>query len=905
MRLWHILLSRVRSLLLRNRREDDLDEELQLHIVQQADYWIAQGVDAEEARLRARRQFGNVESLKEESRDARGTGVWDALVRDTRHAARRLFRDWRFSVPAVLLLGLGIGANTAIFSIVNATLFRPSPFADSERLVEIYQNTKEGAPGTNTYPVYLDVVTSTNVFAHVMAVTPPLTVSYREGLGPVRNGTAEYATPSFPAVLGIQPSLGRWFTADEERLGAPLVAVVGHQAWTTRFGADPSVIGRTVYVQGLPTTIIGVGPAGYRSTFDIGLVTDFWLPIASALGPLTSVRRAAAEAPFFVRARLHDGVTRAQAQAAMDVLGRRLAQEYPDEDPGTGISVYATDDVRIHPQVDTFLFALASLVLAVVGLVLAVACSNLATLLLVRAATRAKEVSIRLAIGATRWQVVRHLLAESLLLSLAGGVAGCTLAWWLIRSLRAVELPITVDFSLDARVLAFAVVLSAITGVLFGLAPALHATRLDLLSAIRGDGQTGSSGLRWFTLRNGLVVFQVTASVVMLTATGAFMQMGVAIRDQRLGYGVEGVAWLETDARYSGYTAERATAVYDELRRRVGALPGVQAVTQTQDPPMTNNTVAVVIEGTERVVNAGSRQAAPGFFHVMQIPILVGRAIDARDRPGSPLVAVITESMARTYFGGLNAVGRRFRLDQKMPVMSSVPTTVGGREWFEVIGVAPDTGGDVADPERQAFYYAAEQAPLPVGRGGIAIITRTSGDAAALVRDLQRELLAIDPSLPIFTAMTMKQRVEQAQEGPYAVALSLGALGALGLVLAGVGLYAVIAFAVSRREREIGIRMALGARSGDVVGDVARDVAVVLGAGAGVGLVFAIMVVLGLRATSNTSTGMVNIDFYPPSVDPLQLAAIVAFIGVVGVVAAFVPARRAARMSPLSALRRE
>jgi len=289
MRLWHILRSRTRSLLFRRRREEELAEELRLHIEQQADYWIAQGLDSEEARLRARRQFGNVESLKEASRDARGTGVWDALVRDTRHAARRLLRDWRFSVPAVLLLSLGIGANTAIFSIVNATLFRPSPFADSSRLVELYQNTKEGAPGTNTYPVYLDMATSTNVFAHVMAVTPPLTVSYRDGQGPVRSGTAEYATPTFPTVLGIQPSLGRWFTADEERLGAPLVAVIGHQAWTKRFGADPGVIGRTVYVQGLPTTIIGVGPAGYRSTFDIGLVTDFWLPIASALGPLTSV----------------------------------------------------------------------------------------------------------------------------------------------------------------------------------------------------------------------------------------------------------------------------------------------------------------------------------------------------------------------------------------------------------------------------------------------------------------------------------------------------------------------------------------------------------------------------------------------------------------------------------------
>ena len=318
-------------------------------------------------------------------------------------------------------------------------------------------------------------------------------------------------------------------------------------------------------------------------------------------------------------------------------------------------------------------------------------------------------------------------------------------------------------------------------------------------------------------------------------------------------------------------------------------------MTLTQQPPMTNNSVGVVIDGVssgERPLIAGSRQAAPGFFDVMRIPILAGRAIDARDRPGSPRVAVISESMARTYFGGLNAVGRRFRIDPQ-------------REWIEVVGVAPDTGGDGADPELQAFYYAVEQATLPLGGGDAAIIARTSGDASALVRDLQRELLAIDPSLPVFTARTMKQRVEEEQQGPYAVALSLGALGALGLLLTGVGLYAVIAFAVSRRAREIGIRMALGARSSDVVRDVARDVTVVLGAGAGVGIAFAILVILALRATSNTSTGMVNIDFVPPSVDPLQLATIVAFIAAVGVGAAFFPARRAARMDPLIALRRD
>jgi predicted permease len=903
MRLWNILRSRLRSVFFRDRREDDLSEELRLHLERQTEAWIAQGIDPAAAKQRARRQFGNIESLKEESRDARGTAAWDALLRDTRHAGRRLVRDWRFSVPAVLLLALGIGANTAIFSIVNATLFRPSPFAESHRLVEIYQNTREGVPNTNTYPAYLDMAAMTNVFAHVTTTTIPFPVSYRLGHGAVRSGLAEYTTPSYPTVLGMQPSVGRWFTADEERRGAPVVAVIGHHTWTTHFGADPNIIGRVVYIQGTSATIIGVGPEGHRGTLNLGLVTDFWLPVASAMAPLVDVR-AAVEAPFFVKARLRDGVTVEQARAAMDGLGRRLATEYPDEDPGRGISVFPTDDVRVHPRMDALLSGIASLVLAIVGLVLAIACSNLATLLLVRAAGRAKEVSIRLAVGATRWLVVRHLLTESLLLSLAGGAAGCVLAWWLLRVLSRIELPITVDFSLDVRVLVFALVLSVVTGVLFGLAPALKATRLDLLAVIREDGQSGVAGRRWFTLRNGLVVFQVTASVVMLTATGALMQMEVAARAQRVGFAIDGVAWLQTDARYSGYTPERAEAAYDELRRRVAALPGVQAVTVLQREPMSNATLPVIVDGAnggDRAVGVGSMSAGPGFFDVLRIPIIAGRAIDARDRRGTPQVAVITESMARQQFGSLNAVGRRFRVDWE----GQAP------QWIEVVGVVRDTGradlaSELTDREPQIFFHPVEQ---PVGPevlgGGRTIVARTSGDALGLVRDLQRELLAIDPSLPVLSAMTMAQRLEESLAGARAVAMSLGALGALGLLLAGIGLYAVVAFAVARRSREIGIRMALGARSSDVVRDVARDVAVVLGGGAAVGLTASLLVILTMRNFSNFSSGMANIDLYRPSVDPVQLAAIAAFILFVGVVAAFVPARRASRMSPLSALREE
>ena len=898
MRLLHILRSRVRSVLHRNRCEDDLAEELQLHIERQAEEWIAEGADPVDARLRARRQFGNIESLKEESRQARGTAVWDSVVRDTRQAARRLVRDWRFSVPAVLLLALGIGATTATFSVVNATLFRPASFTESDRLVDLYQDTRDGAPGTNSYPAYLDMAAATHVFADVMAASIPMPVNYREGRGPVRRAIVEYTTPTYPAVLGLRLSLGRWFTTHEERPGAPVVAVLGHEAWTRRFGADRNVIGRTLYVQGMEATIIGVGPPGYRGMMNIGIVTDFWLPIGSALSPLVAVRRPI-EAPFFVKARLRDGVTVAQAQAAMDALGKRLATEYPKEDPGQGISVFATSDVRVHPQMDRLLRGLASLLLAVVGLVLAIACSNLATLLLVRAMARAKEVSIRLAVGATRWLAVRHLLVESLLLSLVGGAIGATLAWWVMRSLRAVELPITVDFGVDARVLGFALALSVLTGVLFGVGPALKATRVDLLSVIREDGHTTSPGRRWFTLRNSLVVFQVTASVVMLTAAGAFLQLGGAAATQRIGFAVKGVAWIQTDARYSGYTPDRAAAMYDEVQRRTSALPGVQAVTVIQGEPMEAATLPIVVEGsTDGVVGAASMWAGPGFFEVMQIPILFGRGIDTSDRNGSPHVAVITESMARRYFGAINAVGRRFRVDQQA-------------QWIEVIGVVGDTGtsdreGEITDPQREIFFHSIDQTDGPaILAGGRSIAARTSGDAAALVRELQRELLAFDPSLPILSAMTMERRIAESLARPRAVAGFVGAVGIVGLVLAGVGLYAVIAFAVSRRAREIGIRIALGAQSRDVVRDVARDVTAVLGTGAGVGLLSALLVIMAMRTFSSTSNGVVSIDLYRPHVDPWQLGTIVGFIVAVGLAAAFVPARRAARMNPLSALRQE
>jgi len=327
MRLWHAVTARLRSLVLRRRSDDDLDEELRLHVEREIERTIAAGVLPHDARRRVLRDFGGVEQIKEACRDARGTAALDALVRDSRHGVRRLVRDWRFTSAAVLILALGIGANTAIFSLVNMALFREQPFADPDRLVDIYQNAPNGGGvGASSYPAYRDMAEYTDVFASATAALVPSGVNYGDG-GAVRPALAEYTTATYLTVLGLRPSLGRWFDAAEDAPGTEVVAVLGHRAWIRKFGADPSIIGRTVRIEGVPVTIVGVGPASHNATLNLGIVTDFWLPISAipALGgPPRAVERRPEEPGFFVKARLRDGVTVAQAQAAMDNLGARL-----------------------------------------------------------------------------------------------------------------------------------------------------------------------------------------------------------------------------------------------------------------------------------------------------------------------------------------------------------------------------------------------------------------------------------------------------------------------------------------------------------------------------------------------------------------------------------------------------
>jgi predicted permease len=829
----------------------------------------------------------------------------DTLTRDSRYGLRRLMRDWRFTTAAVLILGVAIGANTAIFSLVNAVLFREQAFADPDHLVNIYQNDRAGKPFVvASYSNYMEMAEYSDVFAATTAATVPMGARYSLD-GAIGAAMVEYATATYADALGLRPSLGRWFNETEERAGAPLVAVLGYQTWTRVFREDPGVLGRIVRIDGMPVTIVGVGPANHRGTVDIGVGTDFWLPITAL--PATEVPglRGAPTifAPLLVKARLRDGVTLAQAQAAMDVLGRRLAEEHPEDfrregegAVGIGITVLASTDVRVHPQADALAMTLASLLLVVVALVLAIACSNLATLLLVRGAARAREISVRLALGASRNRLVRHLLAESLLVSLAGGIVGCLLAWWGMRVLQRIDLPARVDLTIDYRVLAFAIVLSLVTGVVFGLAPALKSTRLDLMTSLRDEGLQPIDHRR-LTLKSALIVFQVAISVLLLGGTSVFLQMASAARELRVGYAVDGVAMLETDVRFAGYSEEAAITVYDELLRRIEAIPGVESAALLRGLPMQGNGVPIVVDGAAgqegSAVPAGMYEAGPRFFETLRIPLLYGRVFDTRDRADTPRVAVITERMARDYFGEPNAVGRRFR------------SANDSSAWTEVIGVVGDVGtgnfaDDVLDPVSPPFYRSYTQAGAPP----TTVIARTAGDAAALVAAMQRELRAVDATLPVMTAKTMAQALEKSQAQPKAISAFLGVLGGLGLVLASIGLYAVVAFAVATRTREIGVRIALGARSRQVVWSIVRGVAGLIAVGIGFGLLLAVLAMLAMRGLSG-DVGIGNIAVYHPAIDPVALLAIAAITTLVGIAAAFVPGRRAARMNPLVALRHE
>jgi predicted permease len=813
----------------------------------------------------------------------------DTLLQDTRYAVRRLLRSPVFTLGAVALLAVGIGANTAVFTVVDALILRPPPWAEPERVVHVYQDSDDGEPSSNSFPATRDMATYTDVFADVAATTPSSAAwEGPDGAEPV---ATEYTTSSYMRVLGLEVQRGRWFGPEDDVVGGPPVAVVSAAAWRARLGGDPDVVGRTIRLNGQPVTIVGVGPERLTSTVT-PLLTDFWLSIsATALsGPFQVANLERREDHWYqALARLQPGVTRAQAEAAMDALAARLAEAYPELNRGRDITVFSSRDVRMHPQGDGDLRLGGGLLSAIALTVLLVACANLANLLLVRGLGLSGEMAVRSALGAPKGRVARLFLIESMVLAGLGGLAGLILARWALLALPALPLANvlggTLELGVDARVTLFALALVALTGLLFGLAPALRSARTDVSRALRDDRRGASSDRGTVRLRSVLVAVQVAASLVLVLGTGLLARSLAALQTVDTGVDVDRVAYLRVDWSRAGLGVEEGRTAIDELRARMEALPGVERVALTSRlPAQRTGTTTTEVEGYTPATGTGAVElpfaiVTDGYFEAVGIPLVAGRFFSQDDVPGDGGVAIlVSEATARRFWGDADPIGRRMRGQ-------------GSEAWTRtVVGVVGDAPvGGIGDGAAPIFYFSTRQSQGTPSY----VIARTDGDPSAILAPMRRELDAWRPSVTVSAQGTLASHFGASLATPRLAARAMVVFSLLALLLAGLGIYTVVSFTVARRAPELGIRIALGAERSGVVRMVVREVATIVGVGLGVG------VIVSALAASRFAPFLFGVA----ALDPLTFAGAVAVLLTVAGVAAWVPARRAATADPVQALR--
>ena len=822
------------------------------------------------------------------------TSLMDRLTLDLRDARRRLASTPGFTGAALLILAVGIGATTAIFTAVDAFALRERPFVRPHELVHIYQDSDDGQPESNSYPAFTDISEYRDLFSAVGAVVPEGSATWLAPSGEAEVVHLEFATASYFPVLGLRPALGRWFTPVEDRPGAAPVAVLSHAAWQRRFGADPLVVGRTVRLSGAAVTIVGVGPEGY-SSFVPGLVSDFWLSLSS-LGPVggpfrerTLKRRE--DHWFQIVARLAPGRTSGEAQAAMNTLADRLGREFPETDRGRRITVMSAADVRVHPELDAMIYPTAGLHLLLGALLMAVICSNLANLTLARGTARQRELAIRLAIGATRTQIVRSLVVETLLLAMCGGALGLVGAWWAMGAIGAWEIPLSAPartaIALDHRVVTFAVALSIATGLAFGIVPAIWNSRTDLTRSLKPGSRAARRVLRLRDLRGALVVVQVAISLAIIACGGILLRSMMNAMRVDFGFSLDSVASMTVDATQSGRPPAQATATLVRIRDRAAALPGVAGAALATRPPLTpfgpTNTLVLDEHATHRTRSGTVEVAASGvtadYFSVLQIPMLHGRPFADGDAAGAPAVAIVSESMARAFWGTSEIVGRRYRYE-------------GTEAWVTIIGVAKDLPIVSPGEPPRAFVYRPF-AQFGFGRAGLVI--RTTGDAAAVLNTVRQEIRAVDSSIPVLNAATMREHSARALAIPRAATRLLGGLGLLTILLACVGIYSIVAFSVARRRGEMGVRMALGATATQVVRMVVREMMALVVVGVIGGLILGGILAPALRS--------LLIGIQP--LDALTFTAVAALVAATALLTAWIPARRAAEANPAAVLRAE
>ena len=880
MRAWP---SKIGALFRQRQLDDEMDEEIRTHLEMAADENRRRGMSPSHAQRAARRSFGGIDQIRETCRETRGLRWVDDLRSDLRFGLRGLARNPSFTVTAVLVLSVGIGATAAMFNVSSAFLLRPFPAPDPDRLVVLAQHDVRHdatASGVNrlSYPAYLDYRNRNQVLEGLAAYDSAGEILAAAGVsGPV---SVEYVSHDFFEVLRVDAALGRTFRPDDGRDAA--VVVLSHRAWQNRFGADPSVVGRVVGVGSTQQTVIGVAPESFVFT-DLFAVPELYAPVtqfghvgANRDDLLTDRSREV----FSLIGRLRPGVTLAAARANLGVLHTALVAEYPDSMEHTELVVEWERRARPTPEAARLSALLMAFVMALASLVLLIACANVATLLIGRGVGRQREMALRAGLGATRLRLVRQLLSESVLLALLGGTGGALAALWATDVLGTMG---TIDVGMDWRAFAFTAVAAIVTGVITGFAPALRTTRVDLTRAIGQGGRGANGGPTGQRLTSALIVAQVAMSVLLLVCAGLFVRSGQNAANLDVGFRTDHLLLLSVDPLGQGYGPEQALGFYRDVVDEVAALPGVRSASWASMAPQRDDTNmdVVTLDGgaisETDPVRVYSNRVDPAFFATVDVPVMLGRGFSPEDAEGQA-VAVISEAAARQFWPDQDALGKRFF------------TPTAPERPFAVIGIARDALLEALTTEMRAVVH------LPFGQrlsGPATLHVHTEGPPTALASTVTEVVRQHDPTLAVYGLTSMDTLLNDGLLATSRRAAWLfGAFGGLGLVLAAVGLYGMVAYSVTQRMHEFGIRTALGATAAGIL-RLALGRSMVL---TGIGLVLGALSAAAVTPfTAGFLVGVEPTDAVVFGVTALVLAG-------VALLACLVPARRAARVDPLATL---
>jgi predicted permease len=885
------LVSRITSLVSQRKLDADLDDELRSHIELAAEESRKRGLSPDEARTAALREFGGVTQIRERYRTQRGLSWLEVLVQDLRFAMRMLWTNPGFTAVAILTLAIGIGGNTAIFSIVNGVLLNPLPFSHPQQLVGLHESKPNFPTGSISYPNFLDWRRENRTFAS-MALARGFSFSLT-GKGDAEQVKAHFLSSGFFAVLGVRPLMGREFTPAEDNPGAAPVAMISEGLWRRKFDAAPDILSRNITLNGKNFSIVGVTPANLHLPNVNG--DDVFAPIPQWTNSILMMRGAGLG--FHGIGRLKPGVTVEQARADMERVTRNLATAFPNEDHGIGASVIPLKE-EIVGDTSTFLEVL----LGAVGFVLLLACVNVASLLLARSASRSREFAMRAALGAKRARIIRQLLTESLLLgTTAGAIALVPAIWGTHVALKVLPaaLPRAEEVGLDFRVLAFTVVVSLLTATLFGLAPALKTSRANPQAALQGGGRGAIASNH--RVLGTFVVVELAIALVLLSGAGLLIRSLVRLWDVDPGFNAHNVVsiGISLPPSMTNATMDEARARLRELNDRFAHAPGITAVSQTLGavPMNGEDDQWFWIDGQPKPKNQNEMNwvidyiVDPDYLRVMQMPLLRGRFLTPADDEHSPLVAVVDDVFARKFFPEQDAIGKRIHL-----------VSQGGKvaEIVGIVGHVKQWGLDADDMQslRAQYYLSCMQMPddfVALSRSRTGMLLRYTGSLGAALDSLRQVNKQMSTEQVIFGEQSMESILSDSLAQRRFAMILLGAFAALAVMLACIGIYGVMAYLVSQRTQEVGIRMALGAQRSDVLAMVLRNGARLAMAGVGAGIMGAILLTRLMR----------NLLFEVSPTDPIILGCASGLLAIVALAACILPARRAASIEPMQALRTE